>query len=210
LVVAFLLCTAAAQQGTELLDEVTRALDLVATSDYRFSYDIYPSVDAASRISGAGEHDYDSGNWRYTVAVDPTDANADQSRAGEWVIADGMGYQRSADGWTMALDFTFMGIGTAGTPFALYGGLEMLADPEAGNLEPLALVARETVDGVEADRYSFATTDMPLVGTGRFDIWLSPAGDGFRRVIVQVTKGERVDRVVYYDIGQDVTVEAPR
>lgn len=206
-----LLLVAGAQESAEApIDVVERAMGQLAVSDYRFSYDLYPSVDATSRIRGEGEYDADTSSWHYTLQADPTDPGADQSKNGEWLVAGGMPSFNGGNGWEMSFDFTYMGIGSATTPFGMYRTLEMMADPDAGNLEPLTLLGRESVDGAEADHYSFATTEMPVVGTGRFDIWLSPEGDGFGRVIVEVSRVDRTDRVVYYDIGQDVTIEAPQ
>lgn len=210
LAVAALFGWAAAQDTAEHFAEVTRALEVIGDSDYRFSYEIYPTVDATSRISGEGERDADTQGWRYTVVSDPADPGANRSSDGEWVVVGGVGHHNAGDAWNMSFDFTHMGISSAGTPFAMYETLEMLAAGDTEKLEPLTLVGTENVDGVDAEHYTFATTDMPVVGTGRFDIWLTPEGDGFSRVIVQITKGERIDRVVYYDIGQDVTVEAPQ
>jgi len=201
---------ATAQDASVPLVEVTRAIELIEDSDYRFSYQVYPNVDATSRITGEGERDADSQNWRYTVASDPADPNANRANDGEWLVIGNIPHHNTAEGWVMAMDFTHMGIGSAPTPFAMYESLLSLVGPDSEDLEPLTLVGRETVDGVEADHYTFATTEVPMLGTGRFDIWLTPEGEGFSRVIVQTTSGERVNRVVYYDIGQDVTVEAPQ
>src|SRR5690606_19014917 len=86
-----LLLVAGAQESAEApIDVVERAMGQLAVSDYRFSYDLYPSVDATSRIRGEGEYDADTSSWHYTLQADPTDPGADQSKNGEWLVAGGM------------------------------------------------------------------------------------------------------------------------
>ncbi len=207
---AVFLTIASAQAGpTEI---VAAAIDALSSSDYLFSYDVWPGLDATSKVAGSGEFDRDTQGWHYTRQSDPADTSADLSKNGEWIMALGSFYFNDGSGWQPAgPDSTYMGITFAPTPFEMYPTLSTLADPEANNLEELALVGSETVEGVAADHYAFATTDMPVLGTGQFDIWITPSETGYERIIIDLTTAEgHTDRVIFTAIGEEVSIEAPQ
>jgi hypothetical protein len=210
--VASLLLTGVAQSsGATAEDAVRQAVGTLNGSSFHFSYSLWPGLQATSPVSGEGDMDRATQSWRYIVQAAADDPGADRSRDGEWVMADGTMYYNDGSGWVdAAMDFTYLGVTGAITPFESYEFASMLASPDGQNLEPLEFVGREVVNGLEADHYRFATDNLPVLGTGEFNIWISQEGESYSRIILQVTTADgHKNRVAYSNIGVPVSIAAP-
>lgn len=197
-----------AEEAEAALARAVRALQ-EATS-YSFAYDVSPSVDATSNITGEGRADLAGRAWQYTLQSDPGDPNADVGKNGEWIMVDNAWYHNSGSAWAAAgPDFTNMGITGIIAPFASYSTLKMLGTEET--FEALHWVGRETVAGVEMDHYRFSFSDLPLYGTGTYDVWLAEEGESVTQVVLAVTpEGKATNTVRYSGIDEPVSIEAPQ
>lgn len=210
--VAGALTLAAAQDDEAAAEAALRAaVNALQSNSYSFTYSIWPTVDATGPITGSGTFDAARQNWRYSVASDAANPAADRTKDGDWLVADGAMYHDTGAGWEQGgMDFTYMGISGAITPFAGYEFARMLGSPDDGALEPLQLVGTEEIGGVGADHYRFATNGLDVLGTGEFDAWISMEGGNVTQVVLQVTdKDGHVNVVTYTGIGEQVDVVAP-
>jgi hypothetical protein len=205
-------CIGLAQPSAEEAEAaLARAVQaLQEATSYHFAYDVSPSVDATSNITGEGQADLGARAWRYTLQSDPGDPNADRSKDGEWIVVDSAWYHNPGTGWTLAgPDFTNSGITGILAPFASYGTLQMLGTEET--FEVLHWVGQEVVDGVEMDHYRFSFSDLPLYGTGAYDLWLAEEEGRVVRVVLAVTpEGRATNTVRYSNIGEPVSIAVPR
>lgn len=204
----------AAQPDTVAAEEaLRRAAAALEGASFHFSYRFWPDTEATSAVTGEGIADLDAQRWHYTVHSDPTDPRADLTADGEWIIVAGSWYHRpSGSAWTTgAPDFTFAGVSAILAPFASYDNLRRLAGDDQDKLDELRWLGRETLGGLEADRYAFATHDLSFYGSSAFEAWLSEDGrGGFERIVLVFTpEGGQPNSVSFSRITEPVEVEAP-
>lgn len=215
LMMTLLLCAAAVAQPdtAEAEEALRRAVAALDGASFHFSYRFWPSTAATSAVHGEGMADLDAQRWSYTVHSDPSDPQADASADGEWVIVAGGWYRRQAgQGWASeAPDFTFAGVSAILAPFASYDNLRRLAGDDEDGLDALRWLGREALDGLEADRYAFATRGLSFYGSSAFEAWLSEDGrGGFERIVLVFTpEGGQPNRVSFHRIAEPVHIEAP-